>query len=124
MTAGAWGPGQQTPTPTPLPRSGGSGRLSRRCDLRPGAEVAHLDHCNIRTPDVPAAHAHQKSLGFGCSETIEGDEHELYAAWMYGRQIVQSVAFTGGAGPRSHHLGAATHESHQVLGRADLCTAA
>ncbi|MEV7815208.1 hypothetical protein AB0P05_31490 [Streptomyces flaveolus] len=43
---------------------------------------------------------------------------------MYGRQIVQSVAFTGGAGPRPHHLGAATHESHQVPGRADLCTAA
>jgi catechol 2,3-dioxygenase len=95
-------------------------RLIQRYDLRRGAEIARLDHFNICTPDVPAAHAHYKSLGFGCSETIEGDEHELYAAWMYRKQTVHDVAFTGGAGPRLHHLGLATHESHQVLRTADL----
>ncbi|WP_406496158.1 3,4-dihydroxyphenylacetate 2,3-dioxygenase [Streptomyces sp. NBC_01604] len=95
-------------------------RLIQRYDLRHGAEIARLDHFNICTPDIPAAYAHYKSLGFGCSETIEGDEHELYAAWMYRKQTVHDVAFTGGAGPRLHHVGVATHESHQVLRAADL----
>ncbi|MFK4227958.1 3,4-dihydroxyphenylacetate 2,3-dioxygenase [Streptomyces sp. NPDC019890] len=95
-------------------------RLIQRYDLRRGAEVARLDHFNICTPDIPAAYAHYRSLGFGCSETIEGDEHELYAAWMYRKQTVHDVAFTGGAGPRLHHLGLATHESHHVLRCADL----
>ncbi|MER8223551.1 3,4-dihydroxyphenylacetate 2,3-dioxygenase [Streptomyces sp. NPDC094143] len=95
-------------------------RLIQRYDLRHGAEIARLDHFNICTPDVPAAYAHYKSMGFGCSETIEGDEHELYAAWMYRKQTVHDVAFTGGAGPRLHHLGVATHESHQVLRCADI----
>ena len=95
-------------------------RLIQRYDIRRGAEIARLDHFNICTPDIPAAYAHYQSLGFGCSETIEGDEHELYAAWMYRKQTVHDVAFTGGAGPRLHHLGMATHESHQVLRVADI----
>ncbi|MEU6192176.1 3,4-dihydroxyphenylacetate 2,3-dioxygenase [Streptomyces sp. NPDC047061] len=95
-------------------------RLIQRFDLHRGAQIARLDHFNICTPDIPAAYAHYKSLGFGCSETIEGDEHELYAAWMYRKQTVHDVAFTGGAGPRLHHLGVATHESHQVLRVADI----
>ncbi|MFE7114026.1 3,4-dihydroxyphenylacetate 2,3-dioxygenase [Streptomyces sp. NPDC057654] len=95
-------------------------RLIQRYDLRRGAEIARLDHFNICTPDVPAAYAHYTALGFGCSETIEGDAHELYAAWMYRKQTVHDVAFTGGGGPRLHHLGMATHESHQVLRTADL----
>lgn len=70
-------------------------RLIQRYDIRHGAEIARLDHFNICTPDIPAAYAHYKSLGFGCSETIEGDEHELYAAWMYRKQTVHDVAFTG-----------------------------
>jgi catechol 2,3-dioxygenase len=95
-------------------------RLTQRYDLHRGAEIARLDHFNIATPDIPAAYAHYKSLGFGCSETIEGDEHELYAAWMYRKQTVHDVAFTCGAGPRLHHLGLATHESHQILRVADV----
>ncbi|MFF3372170.1 3,4-dihydroxyphenylacetate 2,3-dioxygenase [Streptomyces sp. NPDC002680] len=95
-------------------------RLIQRFDLHRGAQIARLDHFNICTPDIPNAYAHYESLGFGCSETIEGDEHELYAAWMYRKQTVHDVAFTGGAGPRLHHVGVATHESHQVLRIADV----
>lgn len=95
-------------------------RLIQRYDLHHGAEIARLDHFNICTPDIARAHAHYRSLGFGCSETIEGDGNELYAAWMYRKQTVHDVAFTGGAGPRLHHFGLATHESHQVLRTADL----
>jgi 3,4-dihydroxyphenylacetate 2,3-dioxygenase len=95
-------------------------RLIQRYDLHRGAQIARLDHFNICTPDIPAAYAHYTSLGFGCSETIEGDKHELYAAWMYRKQTVHDVAFTSGAGPRLHHLGLATHESHQVLHTADI----
>ena len=69
-------------------------RLQQRYDLRRGAEVARLDHFNICVPDVPAAYSYYSSLGFGLSETIE-DEQTLYAAWMYRKQTVHDVAFTG-----------------------------
>jgi catechol 2,3-dioxygenase len=94
-------------------------RLQQRYDLRRGAEVARLDHFNICVPDVPAAYEYYKSLGFGLSETIE-DEQTVYAAWMYRKQTVHDVAFTGGAGPRLHHLGFFAHESHNVLRMCDI----
>ena len=94
-------------------------RLQQRYDLRRGAEVARLDHFNIVVPDVQAAYEYYSSLGFGLSETIE-DDQTLYAAWMYRKQTVHDIAFTGGAGPRLHHLGFFAHESHQVLRICDI----
>ena len=94
-------------------------RLQQRYDLRRGAEVARLDHFNICVPDVPAAYEYYSSLGFGLSETIE-DEQTVYAAWMYRKQTVHDVAFTGGAGPRLHHLGFFAHEPHNVLRMCDI----
>ena len=94
-------------------------RLQQRYDLRRGAEVARMDHFNIAVPDVQAAYEYYRSLGFGLSETIE-DGQTLYAAWMYRKQTVHDVAFTGGAGPRLHHLGFFAHESHHVLRICDI----
>jgi catechol 2,3-dioxygenase len=94
-------------------------RLVQRYDLRHGAEPARLDHFNIVVPDVPAAFDYYSALGFGCSETIE-DETTLYAAWMYRKQTVHDVAFTGGAGPRLHHLGFFSHEANQILRLCDI----
>jgi catechol 2,3-dioxygenase len=94
-------------------------RLQQRYDLRRGAEPARLDHFNIVVPDVRAAYEHYRSLGFGLSETIE-DDQTLYAAWMFRKQTVHDVAFTGGDGPRLHHLGFFAHESHQVLRICDI----
>ena len=94
-------------------------RLQQRYDLRRGAEVARLDHFNIVVPDVRAAYEYYRSLGFGLSETIE-DAETLYAAWMFRKQTVHDVAFTGGEGPRLHHLGFFAHESHQVLRICDI----
>ncbi len=88
-------------------------RLMQRYDLRRGAEPARIDHFNLVVPDVRRAFDHYRSLGFGCSETIE-DDSTLYAAWMFRKQTVHDVAFTGGAGPRLHHLGFFTPESHNV----------
>ena len=94
-------------------------RLQQRYDLRRGAEPARLDHFNIVVSDVRAAYQHYRSLGFGLSETIE-DAQTLYAAWMFRKQTVHDVAFTGGEGPRLHHLGFFAHESHQVLRICDI----
>jgi 3,4-dihydroxyphenylacetate 2,3-dioxygenase len=94
-------------------------RLQQRYDLRRGAEVARLDHFNIVVPEVRRAYEYYQSLGFGLSETIE-DDQTLYAAWMYRKQTVHDVAFTGGAGPRLHHLGFFAHEAHQVLRICDI----
>jgi len=94
-------------------------RLQQRYDLRRGAEVARLDHFNICVPDVPRAQAYYSGLGFGLSETIE-DDQTVYAAWMFRKQSVHDVAFTGGAGPRLHHLGFFAHEPHSVLRICDI----
>ena len=94
-------------------------RLQQRYDLRRGAEVARLDHFNICVPDVDRAYRYYSGLGFGLSETIE-DSSTLYAAWMYRKQTVHDVAFTGGAGPRLHHLGFFAHEAHSVLRMCDI----
>lgn len=76
-------------------------RLQQRYDLRRGAEVARFDHFNICVPNVPRAYDYYSGLGFGLSETIE-DGQTLYAAWMYRKQTVHDMTFTGGAGPRPH----------------------
>src|SRR5256885_6457193 len=78
-----------------------------------------MAHFNIVVPDVQAAYEYYKSLGFGLSETIE-DAQTLYAAWMYRKQTVHDMAFTGGAGPRLHHLGFFAHEAHSVLRTCDI----
>jgi catechol 2,3-dioxygenase len=96
-----------------------SPRLQQRYDLRRGAEPARLDHFNIVVPHVRAAYDYYTSLGFGLAETIE-DGDTLYAAWMFRKQTVHDVAFTGGDGPRLHHLGFFAHESHQVLRICDI----
>jgi hypothetical protein len=44
----------------------------------------------------------------------------MYAAWMFRKQTVHDVAFTGGDGPRLHHLGFFAHESSQVLRICDI----
>ncbi|MGH9100018.1 MAG: 3,4-dihydroxyphenylacetate 2,3-dioxygenase [Acidimicrobiales bacterium] len=90
-------------------------RLTQRYDIRRGADISRLDHFNISVPDVERAYRHYERLGFGCSETIEGEDQRLYAAWMYRKQTVHDVAFTSGDGPRLHHLGFFAHESHQIL---------
>lgn len=94
-------------------------RLIQRYDLRRGAQIARLDHFNLMVPDIPAAYEHYAALDFGCSETIE-DQDTLYAAWMFRKQTVHDVAFTGGVGPRLHHIGFFAHESHQVLHACDI----
>ncbi len=94
-------------------------RLQQRYDVHKGAEIARLDHFNIVVPDVREAYEYYTGLGFGLSETIE-DDQTLYAAWMYRKQTVHDVAFTGGDGPRLHHLGFFAHESHQVLRVCDI----
>jgi len=94
-------------------------RLIQRYDLRRGAQIARLDHFNVMVPDIDAAYAYYDGLGFRCSETIE-DDGRLYAAWMYRKPTVHDIAFTGGAGPRLHHVGMFAHESHQVLQACDI----
>jgi 3,4-dihydroxyphenylacetate 2,3-dioxygenase len=94
-------------------------RLHQRYDLRRGAEPARIDHFNIVVPSVLTAFEHYRSLGFGCSETIEGGS-TLYAAWMYRKQTVHDVAFTSGRGPRFHHVGFFSHEAQNVLRTCDI----
>ncbi|MFD8000437.1 hypothetical protein [Streptomyces mirabilis] len=69
-------------------------RLIQRYDLPPRRPDRPPRPLQYLHPDMPAAYAHNKSLGFGCSVAIEGDEHELYAAWMCRKQTVHDVAFT------------------------------
>ncbi len=95
--------------------------LLQRYDLRRGASINRLDHINIATPDVPAAHDHYRALGFGLSETIEDlSDGTLYAAWMFRKQTVHDIAFTLGSGPMLHHVAFAVPESRDILGLCDV----
>jgi len=97
-----------------------TGHHHQRYDLRHGASINRLDHINLVTDDVQALYEWYTELGFGLSETIEDDDGTLYATWMFRKQTVHDVAFTGGEGPRLHHLGFFAHESHQVLRTCDI----
>ncbi|GAA4865020.1 3,4-dihydroxyphenylacetate 2,3-dioxygenase [Saccharopolyspora rosea] len=94
-------------------------RLVQRYELRRGAEPSRIDHFNVMTPDVRAAHDFYARLGFSTSETIEDDEN-LYAAWMFRKPTVHDIAFTGGAGPRLHHIAFFVPESHHILRICDI----
>ncbi|MEV0701248.1 3,4-dihydroxyphenylacetate 2,3-dioxygenase [Saccharopolyspora sp. NPDC050389] len=94
-------------------------RHVQRYDLRRGAEPARIDHFNVLTPDVQAAHDFYAELGFRTSETIEDDDR-LYAAWMFRKPTVHDIAFTGGAGPRLHHIAFFVPESHHILRACDI----
>jgi len=97
-------------------------RLLMRWDLHRGAEISRIDHINIAVPDVQQAYELYRDLGFGLSETIEGNDH-LYATWMYRKPTVHDIAMTEGVGPRLHHLGFAVPESSNILRTADLISA-
>jgi catechol 2,3-dioxygenase len=88
-------------------------RLLQRYDLHRGAGIARIDHFNICVDDPAAAHDFYRSLGFRCSETIEGDDR-MYAAWMHRKPSVHDVALTGGASPRLHHVGWFAPEQHHI----------
>jgi 3,4-dihydroxyphenylacetate 2,3-dioxygenase len=95
-------------------------RLTQRYDLHPGNALTRLDHFNVMVPDVAAAHAYYTGLGFGVSETIEDERHNIYAAWLYRKQTVHDIALTSGDGPRLHHIAFATAERHHILHTCDV----
>ncbi|WP_034271369.1 3,4-dihydroxyphenylacetate 2,3-dioxygenase [Haloechinothrix halophila] len=95
-------------------------RFTQHYHRQPANAISRLDHFNIMVPDVKAGHAHYTRLGFGVSETIEDDEDNIYAAWLYRKPTVHDIAVTGGDGPRLHHIAFATHERHQILHTCDV----
>ncbi|MQA13620.1 MAG: 3,4-dihydroxyphenylacetate 2,3-dioxygenase [Pseudonocardiaceae bacterium] len=95
-------------------------RCTQHYHLHRGNAPTRLDHFNVMVPDVEAAHAYYAGLGFGVSETIEDDEQNLYAAWMFRKPTVHDIALTGGDGPRLHHIAFATGERAQVLHTCDV----
>src|SRR5690606_8132964 len=88
-------------------------RLQQRNDLHRCAGIARIDHFNICVDDPAGAHDFYGSLGFGCSETIEGNDR-MYAAWMHRKPSVHDIALTGGASPRLHHVGWFAPEQHHI----------
>jgi 3,4-dihydroxyphenylacetate 2,3-dioxygenase len=95
-------------------------RFTQRYDRQPGNAITRLDHFNVMVPDVEAARDYYAGLGFGVSETIEDDQENVYAAWMYRKQTVHDIALTSGDGPRLHHVAFATAERHQILHTCDV----
>lgn len=95
-------------------------RFTQHYHLHRANALARIDHFNVVVPDVAAARDYYTSLGFGVSETIEDDEDNLYAAWLYRKQTVHDVALTGGDGPRLHHVAFATNERTQILHTCDV----
>lgn len=94
-------------------------RLAWRYDLHGAAALVRLDHFNMVTPDVPKAAAHLVDLGFRMTEDISDSDGTVYAAWMRRKPTVHDAAFTGGDGPRMHHIAIAAHEKHSILALCD-----
>ncbi len=95
-------------------------RFTQRYDKHSANALSRLDHFNIMVPDVKKAREYYAGLGFGVSESIEDEDDNLYAAWMYRKPTVHDVALTSGNGPRMHHIAMAAHERHQVLHICDV----
>ncbi|MQA11012.1 MAG: 3,4-dihydroxyphenylacetate 2,3-dioxygenase [Pseudonocardiaceae bacterium] len=95
-------------------------RFTQHYHLQPANAISRLDHFNVTVPDVRSAYTYYTNLGFGASETIEDDEDNLYAAWLYRKSTVHDIALTGGDGPRLHHIAFSSHERTQVLHTCDM----
>lgn len=95
-------------------------RFTQAYHLHGANAIARIDHFNVLVPDVRAATAYYRDLGFGVSEKIEDDEEHLYAAWLYRKPTVHDIALTGGDGPRLHHVAFAANERHQILHTCDV----
>ncbi len=95
-------------------------RFTQHYHRKPANAISRIDHFNVMVPEVKKAHEYYAQLGFGVSETIEDDQDNLYAAWMYRKPTVHDIALTGGDGPRLHHIAFATHERHQILHTCDV----
>jgi 3,4-dihydroxyphenylacetate 2,3-dioxygenase len=90
-------------------------RFTQRYDLHSANALSRLDHFNVVVPDVKRAREYYTGLGFGVSESIEDEDDNLYAAWLYRKQTVHDIALTSGDGPRLHHIAMSAKERHQVL---------
>lgn len=95
--------------------------LLQRFELHRGAMPMRLEHLNLLVPDAAVACALYEELGFRCSEVIESAvDGRLCAAWMYRKPTVHDVAFTGGLGPRLHHVAYATADAAAILRVCDI----
>lgn len=94
-------------------------RLSWRYDLQPAGALMRMDHVNQVTPDVGRATAYLEDLGFALTEQITDDTGAQYATWLRRKSTVHDVAFTGGDGPRLHHIAFATVDKNGILAVCD-----
>ncbi len=88
-------------------------------DKMRGAGLVRLDHFNQMTPDVVAATAYLEGVGFRVTEKIVDREGVIYAAWLRRKHTVHDTAYTGGAGPRLHHVALSCHERSGILNICD-----
>lgn len=100
--------------------------LRQRFDLFRGGHVMRIDHFNVQVPNVQTAYEwwHDR-LGFYCSEyTIDNDESQrLWAVWLHRKQNVHDIALMNGIGPRLHHVGLWTQDTHSILRVCDVLAA-
>jgi catechol 2,3-dioxygenase len=96
--------------------------MLRRYAAHQGARIQRIDHINCFTPDVQLSHDFYNEIGFRTTEYTETDDADpsLWAVWMHRKGNVHDLAFTNGAGPRLHHIGAWTASALDILHICDV----
>lgn len=87
-----------------------------------GAQIMRIDHFNLFAADVQGVYDFYAELGFKTTEVTEteGDDPQLWAAWLHRKGNVHDVALTSGKGPRLHHIGVWVPSVMNVIHACDL----
>ncbi len=83
-----------------------SERILQKYGLYGGVHPMRIDHFNCFSDDVQNSVDFYNAIGFRTTEYTEseGDDPEVWAAWMHRKGSVHDIAFTNGRGPRLHHV--------------------
>lgn len=102
--------------------------LLQKFHLHRGPGLMRFDHFNCGVPDVAKAYDwYTRQLGFRCSEytdTDEGPESKLWAAWLFRKPNVHDLAFMNSEGPRLHHFAYWVENALSLIKACDILTAA
>lgn len=102
--------------------------MRQQFHLHRGPDIQRFDHLNCGVPGVQQAYDwYTQQLGFRCSEytdTDEGENSKLWAAWLFRKPNVHDIAFMNARGPRLHHFAYWVENALSLLKACDILAAA
>ena len=91
--------------------------------LQGNSKVKRIDHANCLITNIDELYAwYSDHLGFKTSEytvKTEGEEENIWAAWMHRKPSVHDLALISDMGPRYHHTGFWMDDAKTILDACD-----